>query len=594
MTFAKRQLKRILDPEADPAPGAPDAIILLFFAALTLFVFWYVWRGAAPELTITGDAAAIAAFTAAQDHPDAFTGDALLHDPDNFSFYRTLDFVLVQWLAKFSGDYGRPFLWLSWPCMLLHAAGFYLLGLAVFRIRIWAAIFSFVTLWFGLIPSLGELWGIYKDPLPRVIFQSLVPFVLAAGYVWRDAPGRWPWVLAAAGLLTYVHPVSAPAWALALWCGFLCCLPSAWSFPRKLGWMTFTGGAFLAVSAPFIITYFTSHSHGATLDYDRIFPILRTVYSRGMIDVRHAILDFLYTASFKFGPGTRMAAPSLLVPGAICAFVFLRKLDRERAISYRIALGWIAGLLIVSAALPFAEHEICRRLRMIPFEINLTRGLRYLVPMCMLLIVWPAAELYKRSESAAKRVKLLRIGLIVSVLWAATHLPPGMARNAFHAMTTGQFKPIIENQADLKQAMDFLRHELPPGTRVFAAPAGRYALAARYYALKPVVFCIKDRNAYAFANHEKLLEWRRTLLRYEKVMARTGERERLTGLMALSRNLGAQVMFLDREAARIPVPDTTAKILFANDMYSIIEIEPKSGSALSGRRSVTAFKDALF
>jgi len=161
-------------------------------------------------------------------------------------------------------------------------------------------------------------------------------------------------------------------------------------------------------------------------------------------------------------------------------------------------------------------------------------------------------------------------------------------------MTTGQFTPMIENQSELMQAMDFLRHELPPGTRVFAAPAGRYALAARYYALKPVVFCIKDRNAYAFSNHEKLLEWSQTLLRYEEAMSRTGDQEPLAGLVDLSRSLGAQVLFLDREATRIPYPGTDAKILFANDSYFIIEVDSKSGSALSGRRSSIAFKDAPF
>jgi len=565
----QRAFQIVFNEETGVRLAVPDIVILLFFAAITFGIFSFLWRGAAPELTIAGDAANIAGFAAATDHPDLFAGDELLNSHSNFAFYRTIHIPLLRWLSKYAGGYGQAFLWLSWPHMLLHAAGFYFLGIAVFRVRSWAVIFSFVTLWFGLIPAVGELWGIYKDPLPRITFQSLLPFLLAAAYIWRDKPGRWPWLLAAAGLLTYVHPPSAPAWGMALWCGFLFYLPKAWSFPRKLFFMLGAGCAFLIAAGPFIATYFENHSHSPSGDYGQIISIMKASYSRGLLDIPHAILDFANTISFKSGPGTRMIVPSLLLPGAICGFFAIAKIQKIKAEQYQLLWGWLLGF--VSAVVPLAEHEICRRLSMAPIEISFIRGLRYLVPLCMLFCIWPLAEMHRNCRSDIARKRILWIGILAAVLWAALHPPPGVARNIWRTAMTGQFEPLVRQQAELKQAMDFIRDEVAPGTRIFVAPPGRYALAARYYALKPVVFCSKDRNAFAFANHDKLIQWDHRWKEYNAVFHRPA-RGRLGGLIELAAQLDAEVLFIDKRTTRIGSADAKAQLLFENDEFFIITL----------------------
>lgn len=540
-------------------------------------MFLYLWKGAAPELTITGDAANIASFAAAKDHPGMFAGDELLGDHDNFTFYRTIHIPLLRWFSKYAGGYGKVFLWLSWPHMLLQAIGFYLLGFVVFRVRIWAAIFSFVSLWFGMIWSTGEFWGIYKDPLPRVSFQALLPFLLAASYCWRRMPGRWPWLMAAAGALTYVHPPSAPVWGFALWCGFLFYAPGTWSKSKKMFYMLFTGGVFLIVMGPFYFTYLGTHSHGAAGNYDKVFPIMLAIYDRGLLDIPYAIGDFIYTISFKFGHGTAMIVPALLLPGAICGFVFLKRFKQNDAGSYKIVTGWLIGLFFASAVLPFIEHEICRRFRMIPYEISFIRGMRYIVPLCMLFCVWPLAEFYKRCESEITKSRILGIAVIISALWAATHLPPGVAGSVYHAVASRQFAPVVANQGELKEAMDFIRDEVPTGARVFAPP-GRISVAVRYYAFKPVVYSYKDRGPLAFTSHAGLIEWNKKRLRLESILAIPPEKKRLSALMKFAVDCGADYLFVNFDAAQIRHDKTRGKIMFRNKMYSVYKLHRDSFS----------------
>ena len=40
-----------------------------------------------------------------------------------------------------------------------------------------------------------------------------------------------------AGVLVFVHPVSTPAWGLALWLGFIPFLPIGWSLRKRIGVM---------------------------------------------------------------------------------------------------------------------------------------------------------------------------------------------------------------------------------------------------------------------------------------------------------------------------------------------------------------------
>ena len=146
------------------------------------------------------------------DYPQLFSNDPLLFDPANFAFYNTVHIPLIRWLGRILGNYSSPFALLIFPCTLLHLFGIFFTRLrSLFKNRLWSVIFSF-TVFIPVQLNLGEIWGAWL-PLPRILFQSLLPYLLAAVILWGKNPKSWPWLMAATGLLVYVHPVS---WCLGL------------------------------------------------------------------------------------------------------------------------------------------------------------------------------------------------------------------------------------------------------------------------------------------------------------------------------------------------------------------------------------------
>ncbi len=97
--------------------------------------------------------------------------------------------------------------------------------------------------------NLGERWGIMEEPVTRFTFQAVLPYLLTLAWIWRNQPRRWPWVMAFTGALVYLHPVSTPAWALAIWLAMWLFIPASWSWFKQLGVMFANGLIMLLVVA---------------------------------------------------------------------------------------------------------------------------------------------------------------------------------------------------------------------------------------------------------------------------------------------------------------------------------------------------------
>ena len=106
--------------------------------------------------------------------------------------------------------------------------------------------------------------GSFHDVEPRFLFQAFLPWLLASVIRLGDRPSLWPMIMAGAGLLIYVHPVSAPSVAFATWLGL-------WAYrvetiPVALLRLIVAGVVFLLVSAPFLWVYLKSREYGASDD----------------------------------------------------------------------------------------------------------------------------------------------------------------------------------------------------------------------------------------------------------------------------------------------------------------------------------------
>src|SRR5919199_1777723 len=466
-----------------------DGLTILGFALFSVIYFLGRWKGAYPFIFLGGDAANIASFAAAWDHPKLFLGDQALGNPSNFRFYATIHIPILQALFRITRDYGSAFISLLAPHIFIQTLGFYLFGRLVFQSRYWAILLAIVTLapvWLNL----GEYWGISPDPQPRFSFQALLPYILAATFYWGQQPSSWPWLMAATGSLIYVHPVSTPGWGLAIWLGFLALKPVYYSFKKQLAYMLMAGVVFLGVGLPLLIYYLSNHAHGATANYKEIYELMITYFGEGYLDIPWAIKEF-------------------------------------------ILLMWQKGLL------PFFTVSL-------PLILWLRREDRQTV---LLVSLWLLVEIAKKYGNT--RI-IAVIGALLVILWAYQPKPDFVRTGLIFSellQCWRQGNLVCMNVADSRslEALEAISRLTPPTSRIL--PLGEiaqaYSLAIRYYALRPVVYSYKDVGVLGYANHAEFIKWHQKNHKMKKIEKEKNSQIQLQEVKKLSQELGAQYCLVD-------------------------------------------------
>src|SRR5919199_650993 len=514
-----------------------DGLTILGFALFSVIYFLGRWKGAYPFIFLGGDAANIASFAAAWDHPKLFLGDQALGNPSNFRFYATIHIPILQALFRITRDYGSAFISLLAPHIFIQTLGFYLFGRLVFQSRYWAILLAIVTLapvWLNL----GEYWGISPDPQPRFSFQALLPYILAATFYWGQQPSSWPWLMAATGSLIYVHPVSTPGWGLAIWLGFLALKPVYYSFKKQLAYMLMAGVVFLAVALPWLIHYLSNHAHGATANYKEIYELMITYFGKGYLDIPWAIKEFILLMWQKgLLPFFTVSLPLIL---------WLRREDRQTVLLVSL---WLVGILITAIAIPMTEQVIARAYNLIPVQIDLVRGLRYVVPILLLLCLWSLVEIAKKYGNT--RI-IAVIGALLVILWAYQPKPDFVRTGLIFSellQCWRQGNLVCMNVADSRslEALEAISRLTPPTSRIL--PLGEiaqaYSLAIRYYALRPVVYSYKDVGVLGYANHAEFIKWHQKNHKMKKIEKEKNSQIQLQEVKKLSQELGAQYCLVD-------------------------------------------------
>ncbi len=489
-------------PAADRRTGKINAWDWAAAAGFLLFALAYFigrLQDNFPNVTLGGDAANIASFAAAWAHPQYFQGDALLGNLENIRIYATVHIPVLQWLDGLLGSYGMAMISTLAPHIFIQMLGFYIFGRLVFKNRYWAFLLAVATT-VPFIMNLGERWGIMDEPVPRFTFQAVLPYLLSLAWIWRSQPRRWPWLMAFTGLMVYLHPVSTPGWALAIWLAMWLFIPASWSWIKRLGVMFVNGLIMLVVAGPFILNYSSHHVEGQTLSYELVYYIVDTFFPPNLINVPAAVGQFLL-----------ITLASGLLPLALIAFILIRLLKRDDPQGTRLMLGWLGGLALMSIVIPWIEHTIERYLRMVPYETELTRGLRYFVPFMILFCLWALCELQRRWKNPARAGRVALAGAMLVGLWVATNPPnPVYFQKTAACLARGQL--ICSTPTEMDLALAAIKEQVPPGSPIFSSGAllgldGSYSLGVRYVAERPLVFSYKDRGLLAYSNAQALDQW---------------------------------------------------------------------------------------
>ena len=566
----RRVLNRAIDLEMrPPRAGWPklqaiDGFALIVFGVYAALLFIGCIQGDFPIVPLGGDSANTASFAAGLDHPELFHGDMLLENPRNLFVYSTFNVYFMRWVAPLTGSYSLALILLVPFQVFFNLLGFYLLGRIILPDRFWAFLLP-VLLSFSLPINLGEYWGIPPDPVARFNFQAALPFVLCMVLVWRDRPGRWPWIMAATGLLFYLHPVSTPTWAVAIWLSLLGSKPAAWGWRKHIGWMLLLGLIFIGVALPYVITYLANHVQGASASYDLVLTVITRYFPHNLLDIPAALGEFL----------PLMVKPALL-PLALAALVVLCLFPASRR-DLRLVLLWIAGILLTALLLPWALHTLERILRRIPLETELVRGIRYLIPFMLLFVLWALAELASRIRFRSIALLAAAAGLLFVLGWGLyTYPPPRELSSALTCLSQGKILCLPADDYEL--AIRALRELTPPGAPVYATFANSsrlsYAMPVRFNALRPLVYSNKDRGMLVYSNPAALQRW------YDMLQATSfiqnnydDENVMLKRHIPLARELGARTIITDLAFTPELAKIDPQSVIYRNRQFALIRLE---------------------
>lgn len=559
-----------------------DGLVLAVFFLYGLALFLDKIQGPYPYIRFDSDAGNIASFAAAQQHPDLFRRDAILSNPANLASYSTVNIPILNLLKTWTGNYALAFAWFILPQTFVNLFGFYVLGLVLFgkmalsRRRFWAFLLAMVL----AVPyeiNLLETWGITEDPVSRFTFQSILPYLLALIIVWRGKPRRWPWLAVLPGLLAFVHPVSTPAWAAAIWLGLLGCLPDYWTWRKKALVMVGLGALMGVALTPYAIKYLGgSLGQHKPLSYDLFVLVIERYFPANIMNIPAAFNRFVHV-NWVSG----------LLPVSLLLLVVLLILPwRDRA-KIRLALLWLVGILFVSLVVPWVEHGIERAYRIVPIETELVRGLRYVVFFMLLFTVWSLAEIdHRLVQGVWNRIApgptairfaapVLALGLAVGWLFAAD-TQNVVPRHLAACLSTGKIVCVSYDDDDL--VIQAVARQTPPGEAIFTAftNQGRmsYGLPIRYLALRSLVFTYKDRGQLVTAHSPALEEWYTRLQEMGKINTPDlSAEEKLDRYLVLARQWKADYMVIDFKVRKEYPQSLGLKRIYENETYEVFQVQ---------------------
>jgi len=301
-----------------------------------------------------------------------------------------------------------------------------------------------------------------------------------------------------AGLLAFVHPVSTPAWAFALWLGFWAMLPQGSSLRQKLGQMFLLGLTLAVALLPYVAIYLSYHQSGqGNQNYDLVYFVLTEYFPYNLLNIPAAVQTLLQNTA-----QTGLLWMGLLGLG-LTGWLF--KAERGRL---KILLTWAGGIGLITILLPWVETSVERSLRMIPLQTELMRGMRYLIPFLYVFGFYPLAELTRRLPAGKLSRGVMALGLTLTglILWQNPPAPLQSPAYVLECWAGGQF--ICPENTDYADVLRFVREETPEGARFVVFLSYRWSgIEVRYLGLRPMSYAFKDKGQLTFTNLEALEEW---------------------------------------------------------------------------------------
>lgn len=481
---------------------------LLFLVLLTLYTI-LVWLGIQPMsgmgAVLDSDLGTYAQGMAAEAWPGLFATDAALATASEASGIPNLERLVGGWLAP-DGNFALGLLRAGALAIFVFYSGWYILGRWLCKSPALAASLSLLmglTIWIGW----GTFWGVaHSDPIPRVFFAAIFPFILLLAMKAVEQAALRPLAMLAAGCAMWVHGISALNCGAMIFMAFLCLKPENWRLSLHVFNLFFCLFAFFTPVLIFLWPSLSQSQKFSPGDMALFQEFFELRWHEDYSGFGERMLRFLNPFSFL----------GLLCGCALAGWLTSRARGNAREkIFCRMLPPCLAALGLV-AAFCWLEGRLAPGMGRLPMGHELVRGLRFLVPLAWICVVCGAGCLLGRFQ---RRLALL---IVAAILLTFTVDRQYMAAHFALARLTGIQTPLAKTALKVAEAAENYRAMLeavkkivPPGEPVYS-PGDDMAL--RYYAKRPISHAFKD--GYIFFYNKDLAGARRWL--HLEKLARSG------------------------------------------------------------------------
>jgi hypothetical protein len=499
-------------------------------------------------------------------NPGYFDADPVLADPANYRFYRTAFTVLVDWTYRWLGNPGQVYGLLAIAFNALRVFGFYLLGLRLFRSPGWALALSVAAAIEVRFNMFWEWWGIPFGTFARTAYESLFPYLLfgainAASRLWRQAA-----VMLAAAAASYLHPVSGPPVAFALWAA-MSAAPSEAPLAARLRNAVAAGLVFALLTLPFVLYYRANTAFGA-VSFDEWAAALRTFYQPYM-NLPHTLLKQLTHTNV-------IAIFGLGAAGLIAA-----RRRGERLVIDFLAI-FSAALAFAALFVPLVDHAVATRLGRAPLQLDFVRAAKYFTPIAVIGLLWGAKLAWENNAPSPAARWRRRALVVVAGLLCLLALNRGTLETLSQVSCDAKMQRRVscltqQERADATAMYRAIQREVPRGMLVFLDPGpghpGTERLSAygiRIYSRRPVAWSWKEGSILAYTNPAAMIEWDRRRRALQEIGKLTGE-AKSSAMVRLMAQWKVRYVVLEEAALLGPV-DLPGRVLYRNASATLIEL----------------------
>lgn len=376
--------------------------------------------------------------------------------------------------------------------VFLHFLAYYILGRCLFRSPSLAALLS-ILMCIAVHWSFGTFWGSMRsDPVPRIFYADLWPFLLLLACAAVERPLLQPVVMFLSGCAMLVHTVSALMGGAMFFMAFFL-LRQGRGLWRHAG-LSLLDLLSFTVPVAIYLKVFLADTPAPPAEYAGLFAEVRALrYSKDWHDVWQSLADILryYTILVPIFPAA-----------AVSAVVLFRKrhhLAGPVRTLLRLMPGMVLGI-VGGCVLCALEMWLACHLGRQNMSQEILRGTRFLVPLswllltCLLSLYWQGiAPLLRRGVVILLAVVLLALGQGKQVV-AARHALAEVTGMGW--LDTEEARQIKARSLRLQDALRALRAQAGQDEMVFT---DEDCMAVRFAARMPMLPVHKDGNIIYYA-----------------------------------------------------------------------------------------------